>query len=351
MIGDADVIEQSGQPLSLVRPLCSADTVIGRARRPRLSDRSQLPYLEAFILETFRHSSFVPFTIPHRWRLPIVPSHLWSHCHVFSPASQPWPWSDLSISFLAMTPDSSQTLASTLPPSSPNMIKVPGSQEKNHTSDLSSHSPLLTFPPYRYSQPRQAGLTIPYKHEPASLQFCLCWTFCLEGLQSSLATRILSYLILTQTSPPLEAFLDSSSWHNFLLIFCRTYSHLSLIRSWDFNNVKRVSEHLLQPIFWSSYTQRKRPDASAKVGTPQDWPRLPASWLQRMAKGTAGYKEKFSKHLLKNRIWERGRIISTLPCSWYCLLVYSIETMVDRLLEWGGGARTSAGGYKLGVWD
>ena len=46
--------------------LCSADTVIGRARWPRLSDRPQLPYLEAFILETFRHSSFVPFTIPHR---------------------------------------------------------------------------------------------------------------------------------------------------------------------------------------------------------------------------------------------------------------------------------------------
>ncbi|XP_071070395.1 cytochrome P450 1A1 isoform X2 [Dasypus novemcinctus] len=42
------------------------DTVIGRARRPRLSDRPQLPYLEAFILETFRHSSFLPFTIPHR---------------------------------------------------------------------------------------------------------------------------------------------------------------------------------------------------------------------------------------------------------------------------------------------
>ncbi|XP_006866545.1 PREDICTED: cytochrome P450 1A2-like [Chrysochloris asiatica] len=41
------------------------DTVIGRARRPRLSDRSELPYLEAFILELFRHSSFVPFTIPH----------------------------------------------------------------------------------------------------------------------------------------------------------------------------------------------------------------------------------------------------------------------------------------------
>nr|XP_045757664.1 cytochrome P450 1A1 [Mirounga angustirostris] len=41
------------------------DTVIGRARQPRLSDRPQLPYLEAFILETFRHASFVPFTIPH----------------------------------------------------------------------------------------------------------------------------------------------------------------------------------------------------------------------------------------------------------------------------------------------
>ncbi|KAM5243045.1 cytochrome P450 1A2 isoform 1-T2 [Hipposideros larvatus] len=41
------------------------DTVIGMERRPRLSDRPQLPYMEAFILETFRHSSFVPFTIPH----------------------------------------------------------------------------------------------------------------------------------------------------------------------------------------------------------------------------------------------------------------------------------------------
>ncbi|KAM6201588.1 cytochrome P450 1A1 [Rhynchocyon petersi] len=41
------------------------DTVVGRARQPRLSDKLQLPYLEAFILETFRHSSFLPFTIPH----------------------------------------------------------------------------------------------------------------------------------------------------------------------------------------------------------------------------------------------------------------------------------------------
>ncbi|XP_048225030.1 cytochrome P450 1A2-like [Perognathus longimembris pacificus] len=41
------------------------DAVVGRARAPRLSDRPQLPYLEAFTLELFRHSSFVPFTIPH----------------------------------------------------------------------------------------------------------------------------------------------------------------------------------------------------------------------------------------------------------------------------------------------
>ncbi|NXS91437.1 CP1A5 protein, partial [Jacana jacana] len=42
------------------------DKTIGRERRPRLSDRSMLPYTEAFILEMFRHSSFLPFTIPHR---------------------------------------------------------------------------------------------------------------------------------------------------------------------------------------------------------------------------------------------------------------------------------------------
>ncbi|XP_061205972.1 cytochrome P450 1A4-like [Neopsephotus bourkii] len=41
------------------------DQAIGRERRPRLSDRGALPYTEAFILEMFRHSSFVPFTIPH----------------------------------------------------------------------------------------------------------------------------------------------------------------------------------------------------------------------------------------------------------------------------------------------
>ncbi|NWW76247.1 CP1A5 protein, partial [Climacteris rufus] len=41
------------------------DQTIGRERRPRLSDRGTLPYMEAFILEMFRHSSFLPFTIPH----------------------------------------------------------------------------------------------------------------------------------------------------------------------------------------------------------------------------------------------------------------------------------------------
>ncbi|KAG9352039.1 hypothetical protein JZ751_020452 [Albula glossodonta] len=39
--------------------------VVGMERTPRLSDKPNLPYLEAFILEIFRHSSFVPFTIPH----------------------------------------------------------------------------------------------------------------------------------------------------------------------------------------------------------------------------------------------------------------------------------------------
>ncbi|KAJ8252226.1 hypothetical protein COCON_G00215380 [Conger conger] len=38
---------------------------VGMDRRPRLSDRSNLPFLEAFIMEIFRHSSFLPFTIPH----------------------------------------------------------------------------------------------------------------------------------------------------------------------------------------------------------------------------------------------------------------------------------------------
>ncbi|XP_036952314.1 cytochrome P450 1A1 [Acanthopagrus latus] len=38
---------------------------VGLDRTPCLSDRLNLPFLEAFILEIFRHSSFLPFTIPH----------------------------------------------------------------------------------------------------------------------------------------------------------------------------------------------------------------------------------------------------------------------------------------------
>nr|ADR30129.1 cytochrome P4501A [Pterygoplichthys sp. TEMP-2010] len=38
---------------------------VGMDRTPSLLDKSRLPYLEAFILEIFRHSSFLPFTIPH----------------------------------------------------------------------------------------------------------------------------------------------------------------------------------------------------------------------------------------------------------------------------------------------
>ncbi|XP_009975988.1 PREDICTED: cytochrome P450 1A5-like [Tauraco erythrolophus] len=41
------------------------DQTIGQERRPRLSDRGTLPYTEAFILEMFRHCSYLPFTLPH----------------------------------------------------------------------------------------------------------------------------------------------------------------------------------------------------------------------------------------------------------------------------------------------
>uniref|UniRef100_UPI00398F625D cytochrome P450 1A1 isoform X2 n=1 Tax=Pristiophorus japonicus TaxID=55135 RepID=UPI00398F625D len=44
------------------------DENIGKDRSPRISDKPLLPYTEAFIMETFRHSSFLPFTIPH-WTL------------------------------------------------------------------------------------------------------------------------------------------------------------------------------------------------------------------------------------------------------------------------------------------
>ncbi|XP_040022738.2 cytochrome P450 1A1 [Gasterosteus aculeatus] len=38
---------------------------VGLDRSPLLSDKPNLPFLEAFILESLRHSSFLPFTIPH----------------------------------------------------------------------------------------------------------------------------------------------------------------------------------------------------------------------------------------------------------------------------------------------
>ncbi|XP_078462761.1 cytochrome P450 1A1-like [Lampetra planeri] len=41
------------------------DETIGRDRAPRFEDRGNLRRVEAFLTETFRHSAFVPFTIPH----------------------------------------------------------------------------------------------------------------------------------------------------------------------------------------------------------------------------------------------------------------------------------------------
>lgn len=73
IMGDTADMKQWGQPETLPVFFWPVDTVIGKARQPRLSDRLQLPYLEAFILETLRHSSFVPFTIPHRWGLSVLP--------------------------------------------------------------------------------------------------------------------------------------------------------------------------------------------------------------------------------------------------------------------------------------
>ncbi|MBN3289571.1 CP1A1 protein, partial [Polypterus senegalus] len=48
------------------------DMNVDKEHGPRLSDKSKLPYVEAFILEVLRHSSFVPFTIPHwnHWKDP-----------------------------------------------------------------------------------------------------------------------------------------------------------------------------------------------------------------------------------------------------------------------------------------
>ncbi|KAL7873468.1 hypothetical protein AOLI_G00125390 [Acnodon oligacanthus] len=41
------------------------DKVVGRDRLPSMDDKADLAYLEAFIYETMRYTSFVPVTIPH----------------------------------------------------------------------------------------------------------------------------------------------------------------------------------------------------------------------------------------------------------------------------------------------
>uniref|UniRef100_A0A8C9TVD7 Cytochrome P450 1A n=1 Tax=Scleropages formosus TaxID=113540 RepID=A0A8C9TVD7_SCLFO len=41
------------------------DDKIGSNRMPRFEDKPKMPFTEAFIYEVFRHSSYVPFTIPH----------------------------------------------------------------------------------------------------------------------------------------------------------------------------------------------------------------------------------------------------------------------------------------------
>ncbi|MEQ2239167.1 hypothetical protein ILYODFUR_001779 [Ilyodon furcidens] len=41
------------------------DKVVGRGRLPSVEDRVYMPYLDAFIYETMRFTSFVPVTIPH----------------------------------------------------------------------------------------------------------------------------------------------------------------------------------------------------------------------------------------------------------------------------------------------
>ncbi|WP_411026806.1 cytochrome P450, partial [Salmonella sp. s54395] len=39
--------------------------VVGKSRNPSLEDRQSLPFTQAFLSETLRHSCVVPFTIPH----------------------------------------------------------------------------------------------------------------------------------------------------------------------------------------------------------------------------------------------------------------------------------------------
>ncbi|XP_071490913.1 cytochrome P450 1A1-like [Diadema antillarum] len=52
-------------PEITVKVQAEIDEIVGRDRLPSLADRDRLPLTQAFLLETFRHSSVVPFTIPH----------------------------------------------------------------------------------------------------------------------------------------------------------------------------------------------------------------------------------------------------------------------------------------------
>ncbi|XP_056107551.1 cytochrome P450 1B1-like [Rhinichthys klamathensis goyatoka] len=83
------------------------DKVVGRDRLPSIEDRSNLAYLDAFIYETMRFTSFVPVTIPHsttsdvsieglhipkdtvvfinQWSVNHDPQK-WSDPHIFNPA-------------------------------------------------------------------------------------------------------------------------------------------------------------------------------------------------------------------------------------------------------------------------
>ncbi|KAM4049016.1 cytochrome P450 1A1-like [Anomaloglossus baeobatrachus] len=53
------------------------DEIIGTSRPPRFDDRKDLHYTEAFINEVLRHSSFVPFTIPHCTTMDTILNEFW----------------------------------------------------------------------------------------------------------------------------------------------------------------------------------------------------------------------------------------------------------------------------------
>uniref|UniRef100_A0A8C9XT32 Cytochrome P450, family 1, subfamily C, polypeptide 2 n=1 Tax=Sander lucioperca TaxID=283035 RepID=A0A8C9XT32_SANLU len=68
------------------------DKVVGRNRLPSVDDRSSLAYLDAFIYETMRFTSFVPITIPHSTTsdvtiegLHIPKDTVWKDPHIFDP--------------------------------------------------------------------------------------------------------------------------------------------------------------------------------------------------------------------------------------------------------------------------